>query len=473
MLATMAIVGKYAKAESIACRMGFNEIRTLYNAGWEIAGHATGKTQGWLVENDITKLHYRGCADSFHSEVGECYQLLADTLGFWDIKTWVYPNGFWSPDYARVVGEYYRYGIVVGSTIDTRRSHTIPLSIDQAYGWDIDRGALGYGAIFDPLNVPRVTNKLTRAALYEDIHETINAWGAGQIFMAHAPCSTRTSGCTLNDELSYPWYWLIATLDTLRAEGLCEVVTAGELLDRLCSRPIAPGANWIDGRMKDADGDGAPNGIHSEITADWSPSGPAPRHHVGRFPLEYLGEVQSDTIGVDGGDVWGLCSTSQGLGFELKPIATMAVDPGDIVEMGAYFCVVDSFFGDGTHQAGDSSIYHDDFTGLMPYIWSSAFSHYAVMEDSSALGAFVEQTTGNRLKSTKKIINDAGRTYQWNADDTVWLHVYEQFRAREWYDLLQLRVEVAYGSAPIDSIENKIVISSPYVHVKKRTGVKW
>jgi len=312
----------------------------------------------------------------------------------------------------------------------------------------------------------------TWAAIYEDIYETVDAWAAGMIFMAHAPCSTMAGGCATEGQ-AYPWYLLISTLDTLRAEGLCEVVTAGELLDRMCSRPIAPGANWIDGRMKDADGNGIPNGIHDGVNADWSQSGAEPRHHVGRYPLEFRGESQSDTIGVDGGDVWGLCSTSQGLGFELKPVATMACEPGDIVEVGAYFCLVDSFYGDGTHQAGDSSIYHSDFVALKPYVWISAFSHAAVMAESSAVGTYVDQTATGRHLSAKTTINDASRTYMWNGEDTEWLHVFKQLRVRSWYDLIQMRVECTYGTAPIDSISNKIAISSPYVHVKKRTGVKW
>ena len=466
MPATIAIVGKQVSGDSTdgsSCKFGFEQTDYLRNAGWEIAAHSWTHGNKWLT-GDYADLWAYGSRDSFEAEIGKMYRLLADTLGWDDVVTWVYPYGETSPEYAQAVGNWYRYGISVGNVHVTARNATQSLMVNHADSKNIDLGALGYGAIYSPLDVPRHTNKDTWADVWGDIHKAINGWATGLIFMAHHPCTTSycgsgepTSDLRLSSAYDYSWYDFIATLDTLRAEDQIEVVTVRELLDRMTGRPLSPSANWIDGRMKDADDNGKPNGAYE------TPG----RHHVGKFPMEHLGEAQSDTIGVDGGDVWGIKNYSGGLGLSYWGTCASAVNAGDMLEIGAYFCIIDTTYG-----TEDSTLWDIDGAKLNPTVLVRGYDHSGADQDSTT---FTLQSTDALMKSQQPALLDVNHIYVYRDDGTTqWLHLYRNIRARQQWDTFRVYFYLDHpAGAPDEALYDKVGISSPYIHVKKRQGVKW
>jgi len=473
MPATLGIVGVTIGRDSLggeSCKMGGTQIRQLRDAGWEIAAHSWGHGAGtkWLTGNDVDIWNLAD-RDSFEAEVGMTYRLFADTLAWPDVVTWVYPFGVHTIEYAQTVGRWYRYGIGVGNDHADRRNATQAYMRNYVSGRCIELGALGYGAIPSTLYVPRRTNKDSRADIWDDIYDTIDNWAAGFIFMGHNPCSTSfcgadepTSDLRQSSAYDYSWYDLIATLDTLRAEDQIEVVTVRELLDRMTARPISSYANWIDGRMKDADGDGVPNGA-----TDWGTGDISPRHHVGRFPMEFRGESMSDTIGVDGGDVWGICEYSGGLGCGYWGHCASAAHPGDIIEVGVFLSLIDTTFWGGT----DSTLWDTANASLQPCVFLRAYEHSGVDEDSTT---FSLQSVDAHMKTVQPQLLDANHTYVYRGADTEWLHLYRQIRVQQQWDTYRIMLYIN-GPAGIesDSLSNKVGMSAPYLHIKRQPGVKW
>jgi len=484
-----AFVAAFRQTSTVGsgCKMGKDGWITLRNAGWEIGSHTWDHGQGHSWYDSLNALK-SAPYDSLEWEVAETYKCFVDTLGWSDVVSFAYPQSFITPVYSEIVGKYFKYGMgSLGKDGDLNFGATQIYEIASSSGGrGISFGGIGYGAVYDPLTIPRLsTSTPTWATFRQDIFDLIDAWSAGIIVVAHNPIDHGLCDGDPNDALfaggGQTWGDFISLLDTLEADGQIEVVTVKELMERVYSRPISPSANWMDWKMKDADGDGYPNGI-SGIPSDRQI---APRHIVGDYTLSMNSEIATDTVGVNGGDVWGLTKFSGGIGYVFKPLAVSALEPGDIVEFGAYFCVMDTTCGDLTGCSSDTTIF--SIASLTPAIQGRWAIHHGVESESSL--TYRNQDAG--WFSWNVSINN--RNYilypRSSGQFTQWTPIFERVRITTVPDSISIAKTLAAPVTSVDfrnidaiamcfnvghtstceddSLYNRIGISHPWVKIRK------
>ena len=490
-VATAFVVGSKQDATvGSGCKMGKEDWITLRNAGWEIGAHSWdhGQNHTWYGSLDSVRT---AAYDSLEWEVEECYKLFVDTLGWNDVVSYAYPYGRVTPVYKQIVGKYFKYGIGYNLKSSNNNATQLYQVASTSGGRGITQGAIGYGAVFDPLDVPRMsTTTPTWATFRQDILDAVDAWSVGIIVILHSPVDHglcdgdptdalfQSGGETLGD--------MVAFFDTLEADRQIDIVTVKELMARTYSRPISPSANWVDWKMKDADGNGYPNCI-SGVTNDRQLS---PNHIIGDYPIAISGqsEVTSDTVGVNGGDIWGLTKMSAGIGYIFKPLAISALEPGDILEFGVHAAIMDTTCGDDSDCSSDGTIFSIDNLGL--FLQGRWMTLHGVEDDSTR--TWRNQDVG--WSSQKELMQDRDYILQPRGGSTVtnWAYIYERVRIglAQPDSISMARVLAANGDATSvdlanfecfgitfsishtatctdDSLFNRIAISHPWVNIKK------
>jgi hypothetical protein len=204
--------------------------------------------------------------DSFEAE----FLVALDSLGKYvgdRIHSWAYPLSKSSPTYQYFISKHFRQGILPGSRVSSNNrpanpttkimQPTIKPSAATAeterlitYGGKMQSGIKGFSVL------PRWSWE-NDASSKEELQHIINAaidMNAWVVLYGHDPMTDHNSVDYMEDYWdgggdSGAWnfgfkgfmYWL----DSLRAEGLIDVVTVNEGADRVLRSPIKPGAEWL------------------------------------------------------------------------------------------------------------------------------------------------------------------------------------------------------------------------------------